>query len=201
MPRTSAPPKIYLAGPEVFLRDPKEMGDAKIAICHVHGLEGRFPVDIPETEGESPQDRGYAIFRANQALMRECDAMIANLTPFRGPGMDVGTAFEIGFMRGLGKLVFGYSNTQLPLFERTLKFDRKGFRRRKGGGPGMAFEDHDQLGVEQFGFIENLMIDGALNECGAQIVCRKTKRRDRYTDLAAFEECVAMAAEMLLAGR
>jgi nucleoside 2-deoxyribosyltransferase len=201
MPRAIAPPKIYLAGPEVFLRDPKEMGDAKIAICHVHGLEGRFPFDLADSQADSAQERGYAISRACQALMRDCDAMIANLTPFRGPGMDVGTAFEVGFMRGLGKPVFGYSNAQMPLFERTLKFDRKGFRRRKGGSPDMAFEDHDQLGVEQFGFVDNLMIDGALNECGAPIVVRKTKRRDRYTELAAFEECVAIAAGILLGGQ
>ena len=43
--------------------------------------------------------------------MRSCDLLIANCTPFRGVSMDVGTAFEIGFMRALGRPVFGYSNT------------------------------------------------------------------------------------------
>ncbi len=202
MPKVSASPKVYLAGPEVFLRDPNEIGGAKVAICALHGLEGKFPVDVPLSgASDSLIDTGHAIFRANQDLMRMCDAVIANITPFRGPSMDVGTAFEIGFMHGLGKKVFGYTNSHLPLFERTLKFDRKGFRRRKGGGPGMEFEDHDQLGVEQFGFVENLMIDGAIHATGAPITVRKTKRHARYTELAAFEECVAQAAEMLLAAR
>ena len=31
--------------------------------------------------------------RANEDLMRSCDALIANLTPFRGVSMDAGTAF------------------------------------------------------------------------------------------------------------
>jgi hypothetical protein len=62
----------------------------------------------------------------------------------------------------------------------------------------MEFEDRDQLGVEQFGFIDNLMIDGVFHDGGAPVIARKTRRRDRFTDLAAFEECVALAAEMLL---
>ena len=200
MPKTSQPPKIYLAGPEVFLRDPEEIGRAKVAVCALHGLDGRFPLAADtdsENASQSLEERGYAIFRANEALMRACDALIANLTPLRGPSMDVGTAFEIGFMSGLGKPVFGYTNSHLPLFDRTLKYDRKGFRRRKGAGPGIVFEDADQLGVEQFGFVDNLMIDGSLHESGAGIVVRKTKRRDRYTDLSAFEECVAAAVEIL----
>jgi nucleoside 2-deoxyribosyltransferase len=200
MPQASHPPKIYLAGPEVFLRDPEEIGRAKCAVCALHGLEGRFPVGAGVNDDLGAltlEQRGLMIFRANQALLRECDALIANLTPFRGPSMDVGTAFEIGFVSGLGRPVFGYTNSHLPLFERTLKFDRKGFRRRKGGGPGMVFEDHDQLGVEQFGFVDNLMIDGAIQAAGTQIVVSKTKRRDRYMDLSAFEECVAAAAAFL----
>ena len=32
--------------------------------------------------------------------MQGCDAMIVNLTPFRGPSADVGSAYEMGFMRG-----------------------------------------------------------------------------------------------------
>jgi len=202
MHKPTAPPKIYLAGPEVFLRRPNEMAEAKIAICAVHGLEGKFPVDPdPAISSQSIQERAYAVFRANQALMDECDALVANLTPFRGPSMDVGTAYEIGYMRGKRGPVFGYSNSHLTLFDRTLKHDRKGFRRRKDAGGTMQFEDHDQLGVEQFGLLENSMIDGAIHESGGTIIARKTKRRDRYTDLVAFEECVALAASVLLPDR
>jgi Nucleoside 2-deoxyribosyltransferase len=35
--------KVYLAGPEVFLRNATEVGDRKKALCEAHGLEGLFP--------------------------------------------------------------------------------------------------------------------------------------------------------------
>jgi nucleoside 2-deoxyribosyltransferase len=190
--------KIYLAGPEVFLRNPTEIGDAKVAVCSRYGLDGRFPLDAKTDFGAIPlHELGYAIYRGNEKLMGECDAIIANLTPFRGPGMDPGTAFEIGFMRGRGKRVFGYTNSSLELFDRVLKADPKGFKRRKQPLPGMNFEDSDKLGVEQFGFIENLMIDSAIHESGSAVVTGKVKRRERYTDLSVFEECVRLAAAQL----
>jgi Nucleoside 2-deoxyribosyltransferase len=40
-----------------------------------------------------------AIRSAMERVMRGCDAMIVNLTPFRGPSADVGSAYEMGFMR------------------------------------------------------------------------------------------------------
>ena len=39
--------------------------------------------------------------------MRSCQLCIANLTPFRGVSMDSGTAYEVGFMRALGRPVLG----------------------------------------------------------------------------------------------
>ena len=51
--------------------------------------------------------------------MRTCDLLIANLTPFRGVSTDAGTAFEVGFMRALGRPVLGYTNTIADYRERT----------------------------------------------------------------------------------
>src|SRR3712207_9240454 len=50
------------------------------------------------------------IYAANMALLRQSDAVIANLTPWRGPGADAGTAFEAGVASGLGRPVFAYMN-------------------------------------------------------------------------------------------
>jgi nucleoside 2-deoxyribosyltransferase len=197
---TRAAAKIYLAGPEVFLRNPREIGDAKVAICARYGLDGRFPLDDGlHFDGAPTRDHGYAIYRGNEKLMGECDAIIANLTPFRGPGMDVGTAFEIGYMRAKGKKLFGYTNSPLCLFDRVLKADPKGFKRRKEPAPGIIFEDSEKLGVEQFGFADNLMIDSAIHESGSAVISGRTKRRERYTDLTVFEDCVRRAAAQLAA--
>jgi nucleoside 2-deoxyribosyltransferase len=199
MPRKTARPKVYLAGPEVFLRNAIEAGAAKIEICARHGLDGKYPLDTELAfDGLTPAAQAYAIARANEALMDACDAAIANITPFRGPGMDPGTAYEIGFMRGRGKPVFGYSNHHLHLFDRVRKFNRKPLKHRLGSEPTMAFEDADRLGIEQFGLAENLMIVSAMNDSGGAIVMGRTKRRNRYTDLTAFEDCVKQAAQLLL---
>ena len=202
MPKTPTRPKVYLAGPEVFLRNAVEAGVTKVAICAAHGLDGKYPLDAQiSLDGLTLAERAYAIFRANEGLIRACDAVIAKLTPFRGPGMDTGTAYEIGFMRGLGRPVFGYSNSHLTFFERAAKFDPKPLKKRAGADPTMAFEDSDRMGVEQFGLAENLMIESAIHDSGGAVVQAKTRRRDRYTDLAAFEACVAQAAAVLLNGR
>jgi nucleoside 2-deoxyribosyltransferase len=195
----TARPRVYLAGPEVFLRNAVEVGAAKIELCARYGLAGKYPLDAQLDVGElTVAERAYEIARANERLIGECDAVIANLTPFRGPGMDTGTAYEVGFMRGKGKPVFGYSNHHLSFFERVRKFNLKPLKHRPGSEPTMAFEDSDQMGVEQFGIAENLMIVGAIHDSGGIILIGRTRRRDRYTDLAAFEECVKQTAGILI---
>jgi nucleoside 2-deoxyribosyltransferase len=199
MTKKTSRPKVYLAGPEVFLRNAIEAGAAKVELCARYGLEGKYPLDAQLDLGDlGLAERAYAIFRANEALIMECDAVIANLTPFRGPGMDTGTAYEVGFMRGKGRPAFGYSNHHLSFFERVRKFDVKPLKHRPGADATMAFEDSERMGVEQFGLAENLMIESAIHDSGGAIVQARTKKRDRYTDLSAFEECVKQVASILI---
>ena len=201
MPKTTTRrrPKVYLAGPEVFVRTAQALGAAKVEICARYGLQGVYPLDGQADVSHLPlAEQGYAIARANEGLMLDCAAGIANLTPFRAAGMDVGTAYEIGFMRGHGKPVFGYTNSQLSFFERVVKFNGGRLSRRSAKYPGFAFEDDRNMGVEEFEFTENLMIESAIHESGLPIVKGKTKRADRYTDPTAFEECVKQAAAVLL---
>ncbi len=198
MPKKTSRPKVYLAGPEVFLRNAVEAGAAKVALCARYGLEGKYPLDAQLDLGKlTLAERAYAIFHAHEGLIGECDAVIANLTPFRGPGMDTGTAYEVGFMRGKGRPVFGYSNHHLSFFDRVRKFDPP-LKRRAGADETMAFEDSDRMGVEQFGLAENLMIEAAIHDSGGAIIQAQTKKRDRYTDLSAFEECVKQVAGLLI---
>ena len=142
--------RIYLAGPEVFLPDPASLGAAKKAICLRHGLTGIFPIDPPAPMPAGPAD-WRRIHAACEMHMRGCDALLANLTPFRGAGADPGTAFELGYMRALGRPVFGY--THMPGDHRA---------RVEASWDGQAWRDAEGLEVEDFGLAENLMLEGAI---------------------------------------
>src|ERR1700693_5619678 len=112
--------KIYLAGPDVFLPDVVEIGRRKAELCAHHGLTGLYPLDNPVDL--AAKDASLRIYRGNAAMMNEGCAIIANLTPFRGPGADAGTVYELGFMAGRGKLCFGYSNDPSSYADRVRQF-------------------------------------------------------------------------------
>ena len=54
--------KLYLAGPDVFLRDSAEIGQRKKALCRERGFEGLYPLD-----NDLPED-AKAIFAAKKNL-------------------------------------------------------------------------------------------------------------------------------------
>ena len=101
---------VYLVGPDVFLRESAEVGRAKQAICARHGLEGRYPGDGPDVSGLPLGEQARALFEACVEMMDSCVAGLVNLTPFRGPSADVGTAFEMGYLFGRSCPVFGYTS-------------------------------------------------------------------------------------------
>jgi hypothetical protein len=101
---------VYLAGPEVFLPGAQEIGLRKKSICESYGFEGRFPLDrLPNADAEEPLEIAQQIFEICIDMMNGSDLIVANMTPFRGVSLDVGTAVELGYMYGLGKPIFGYS--------------------------------------------------------------------------------------------
>ena len=94
----------YLAGPDVFLPEARQWAERKKAICARHGLIGVSPLDpLPDQPSDwAALPEWQRIALRNETQIRGCDAMIANLTPFRGPSADVGTVYEVGFVRALG---------------------------------------------------------------------------------------------------
>jgi nucleoside 2-deoxyribosyltransferase len=177
--------KIYLAGPDVFLPDAVEIGRRKAEICVRHGLSGIYPLD--NTIDRLASDVSLRIFRGNQAMMDEADAIIANLTPFRGPGADPGTVYELGYMAGRGKSCLGYSNDPGSYADRV--------RRLMPVSPGNGrLVDADGLTVEDFGLNDNLMMMHALELHGHPLVMPQQRPADVWHDLAAFEACVRIAA-------
>ncbi|PKU23488.1 nucleoside 2-deoxyribosyltransferase [Telmatospirillum siberiense] len=183
--------RIYLAGPEVFLPDARRLGEAKRALCGAHGMVGVFPLDGEiDLGGLSPRAQGRAIYQADVAMMRRCDLIIANLTPFRGPSADVGTTFELGFMTALGKPALAYSNCARNFTDRLSAADPRGAHRRADG----QLADGNGLAIEEFDMFDNLMLHGALGE--GDLFLHQAAAGEDYTDLTAFETCVKAARRL-----
>jgi nucleoside 2-deoxyribosyltransferase len=180
----------YLAGPEVFLPNGAEIGAAKKEICNQHGLEGLFPGDIPEAD--SRVENGRLLFRRLVQMMEHADLIIANMTPFRGVSMDVGTAMEIGFMHSRGCRVFGYTNVSHDYAERVAP----------GGDVGSAsgaLSAPDGMSIEPFKLTDNLMCVAPVLESGATVVRNDVPEHERFSNLRGFEECVRQATAGLKA--
>lgn len=182
--------KIYLAGPDVFLPDAIEIGRRKADLCARYDLTGLYPLD--NAVDLSAGDASLRIFKGNEAMMDRADALIANLTPFRGPGADAGTVYELGYMAGRAKLCFGYSNVPGSYAGRV-----KDFTEVKAEDGRLV--DAEGLTVEDFGLADNLMMIHTLDLHGCPLVTPQYTPADIWRDLAVFEACVKLVAERLAA--
>src|SRR5215470_12532441 len=97
-------------------------------------------------------DVSLQIFRNLEATMDAADAIIANLTPFRGPGADPGTVYELGYMAGRGKLCLGYCNDPASYDERMRHYTEVTSAADK------LLNDRDGLTVEDIGQPKNQMM-------------------------------------------
>jgi nucleoside 2-deoxyribosyltransferase len=184
--------KIYLAGPDVFLPDAIEIGRRKQDICAFHHVSGLYPLD--NVIDRAAADVSLRIFKGNEAMMDAADAIIANLTPFRGPGADPGTVYELGYMAGRGKICFGYSNDPSLYVERVRRSTSVVSRDGRPERTEKALVDADGLTVENFGLGDNLMMIHALDLHGCALVTPRDTPADIWHDLTAFEACVRAAA-------
>ncbi|KAH8807156.1 hypothetical protein F5884DRAFT_788653 [Xylogone sp. PMI_703] len=171
--------KIYLAGPDVFEHQAVQKGEALKALCAKHNAEGLFPLDNAFHGIEHGSlELATAIREANMDLIRACDAVVANMAPFRGPSMDVGTAYEMGVGAALGKVVVGYSKDDRSYVEKVGEAQK--VERASDGQlrdeEGMAVEEFASKGV---GLVDNLMIS-----CGMERYC------------ASAEEAIQAAIEI-----
>lgn len=109
--------KIYLAGPDVFRADAGAYGEHLKRLCDSLGLTGLYPLDTEiSAEAGGPEAAGE-IYRANLALLRQADAVVANLNRFRGHEPDSGTAFEVGYAAALGKPIWAYTEDGRSIVE------------------------------------------------------------------------------------
>jgi nucleoside 2-deoxyribosyltransferase len=184
--------KVYLAGPDVFLPDAKDAGRRKKEICARFGLTGLFPLDgetdvIPELlqTGLVSPPLSMRIFGSCLAMMEEADAVVAHLTPFRGPSADAGTVFELGYMAARGKICTGYSN------RRDVYLERAG---AGSGGDAPVTLDCEGHVIEDFGLADNLMIVHALEAFGHPLLTPDNEPADIWRDLTLFTKCVEWIA-------
>jgi nucleoside 2-deoxyribosyltransferase len=156
--------KIYLAGPEVFERDAIARGKELKGVCAGFGVEGLFPLD---NELEAEPGLATRIREGNMAMIRECDAIVANMTPFRGPSMDAGTAYEMGVGAGLGKIVVGYTLDPRPYVDKVRAF--VGFEMERGDDGWLR--DAQGLLVEEFLHLGKGLVDNLMIACGVECLC------------------------------
>ena len=145
--------KIYFAGPNVFHPKAKEMELLITNYCRTLGVTPLIPGDsgIDWANPDLPTI-ARQIFTINRDHIINCDAVIANTTPFRGACIDDGTAWEIGFAAALNKPVVTYASGSAKTGETIEKFS----------GISSEYEqprrDRDGYIIEEFGFQSNLMI-------------------------------------------
>jgi nucleoside 2-deoxyribosyltransferase len=177
--------RIYLAGPEVFLPNAIAVGAEKKRLAAEAGFVACFPLDTAVSlDGLPDHEKARRIYAACEDMMRTCDLAIANCTPFRGVSMDSGTAFEIGFMRALGRPVFGYSNAPGSLAERSARYRQSGL---------LPWDcDRPMVEIENFDHVENLMIAVAIERSGGTLAGSADAAVD-MADLCGFKRCLAEA--------
>jgi len=158
---------VYLAGFDVFRPDALAHGEWLKLQCRQHGFEGRYPLDNQAPAGLPPRALAQWIYEANTALIRQADAVMANLNPFRGAEPDSGTAFEVGYAIALGKPVWAYLDDAGTLVRRLAVAHRDDPPRHV---------DAQGYTVEDFGLGLNLMlacsatvVDGDAAQCLARM--------------------------------
>ena len=182
------PARVYLAGPDVFFPDAAAALARKKEICIRYGMEGLSPFDN-EVQSD-PFDSRVAprtIYAGNVRQMDSADAVIANLTPFRGVSADTGTAFELGYCAARGLPLFGYSEDSRSYAERV---------RRSFDLPPAAAVDGQGMAIEDFGHSENLMLIEAILASGGRFIDGPAGG-GAGDDLGAFEACAEALAALL----
>lgn len=185
--------RVYLAGPEVFLPNAREVLDRKIALTRAAGLIPVTPGDLEIPPAPTKRQFGENISAIDEQMMNSAQAIIANLTPFRGIAADTGTCFELGFMCAQGKPAFAYTNVKADHGARTRDhFNGEWYADAEGKPRGP-----DHVLIEDLGFIDNLMLHGGVVNRGGAVVVGDAPVGQELTDMTAFRRVLALAVEML----
>jgi len=186
--------KVYLAGPDVFLPNPIQIGKDKKAILARHGIEGCFPFDneLPLGKNQQPREVAFAIAAGNEDMISKCTVVLANLMPWYGPGADNGTSFEMGFMSARAMfddpdvLIIGYYPEGFPDLASKRVADMVYGGKVMTNSDGFLVSTETGRSIEKFGLHDNLMLIGAIHKTGGKIY-------------GSFEEAAANIKNLLAA--
>ncbi|TCS15852.1 nucleoside 2-deoxyribosyltransferase [Caulobacter sp. BK020] len=147
---------IWLAGPEPWLPDAEAQAARQRAFCADNGFTGLTAPAVVETQADNVEVQARELYAERMAKLRQADAGIINLTPFRGPSCASAAAFEAGVLAGLGRPVVAYVNvadeSEAEYVDRVEV--HVGAQRDEHG----VWRDGDGCVVEDFGLPETLML-------------------------------------------
>lgn len=206
-----AKPKLYLAGPEVFLPNALAHAAQQRALCAQYGFTPLHPIENGPACGAHSVEAltrlyeavklfridplrtfmalpsedmqcAMKIYLGNLAYLRACDIVVANCNAFRGALVDDGTAYELGVGNGLGKPTYGYIDAALPAVQNVLQ-------RYPCTIPadGVPIDQDGYLVVDAFGTAINLMLECGMLLGGGRLVegdfedCLRALRADLDT--------------------
>mmetsp|Transcript_23868 Transcript_23868/g.41061 ORF Transcript_23868/g.41061 Transcript_23868/m.41061 type:complete len:182 (+) Transcript_23868:121-666(+) len=154
---------VYLAGPGIFRKDADQFGAYQKDVCSKHGLLGLYPLDNAFNASPRNSDEARAlatrIYLADLNLIDIADGVVADISPFRGPSMDIGTAIEIGYASALKKPIVGYCKDRRTYVNKVLEWDTETTE-----GPPGVWRDKDGMKVDEFGTLDNPMVDCSCTE-------------------------------------
>jgi len=183
-------PKVYLAGPDIFLADASAVAARQKEVCVRHGLVPLHPMDNNLDLSGDPATLPLRIYRADVAQMVAADAICANMNEFVGADPDSGTCFEVGFFAGFNralgllraaqpqKPIYGYCDNDDAYLARIARWQA-------------SLKDAASLGRWRFRAVDmhsNLMMEMAMATTGAFVT-------------SGFEACVARIAADWKAGK
>lgn len=163
----------------VFDVDPAIMFERMKTLCQEHGLVGVAPLDNQiGLEGLRPGKQLLnSIVAADIELMEQLEAGVFCLDGFRrGPEMDAGTAFEVGYMKALGKPIAGWTRDPRSYPVKLGDFFRDIFGESltkspagSAGGTSGVLRDPDGILVHSEGCVQNAMVHVGIELAGGVV--------------------------------
>jgi nucleoside 2-deoxyribosyltransferase len=148
-------PVVYLAGPAIFQPDAGERYAVIKAACEIAGMKVLTPQLVDPLPGDLvPSQQAAHIRDANIDKIRAADIVLADVSPFRGPNAEDGTAWEMGFAEALGKIVVPYAERPAQYYD-AVDASLVGPVRQAAGG---LLVDAEGNQVEDFDLPCNLML-------------------------------------------